>query len=81
MQGSNSVKSSMLAMFTFICQTGVGVIMLPSLLAKETGHDGWISILVTGTIVAILSVLIVLLLRRYKDKAIYYQIRFRFIQA
>lgn len=71
MQGSNSVKSSMMSMFIFICQTGVGVIMLPSLLAKEVGHDGWISILLTGIIVAILSVLIILLLRRYKDKAIY----------
>ena len=71
MQGSNSVKSSLMAMFTFVCQTGVGIIMLPSLLAKDTGHDGWISILVTGIIVALLSVMIVVLLRRYKDKAIY----------
>ncbi len=71
MQGSNSVKSSMMAIFTLICQTGVGVIMLPSILAKEIGHDGWISILITGIVVAILSIFIILLLRRYKDKAIY----------
>lgn len=71
MQGSNSVKSSMMALFTFICQTGVGIIMLPSILAKDVGHDGWIPILITGIVVVILSVLVVSLLRRYKDKAIY----------
>lgn len=71
MQGSNSVKSSMMALFTFVCQTGVGIIMLPTLLSKEVGHDGWISLLITGIIVIILSILVVLLLRRYKDKAIY----------
>lgn len=71
MQGSNNVKSSMMAMFTFICQTGVGVLMIPSLLATQAGHDGWISMVITGIIVVLLSIMIVTLLNRYKDKAIY----------
>jgi len=57
--------------FTFVCQTGIGVISLPTLLAKEVGRDGWISILMTGIAAIFLSSLFVVLLRRYSDKCIY----------
>ena len=56
---------------TFVCQTGIGIIMLPALLAKEVGHDGWISVLATGIVAIFIGSLIVVLLRRYSDKCIY----------
>lgn len=71
MQGSNAIKAEQLALITFITQTGIGIIMLPSELAKVSGHDGWISILITGGIVLILSGLILSLLHRYKNKSIF----------
>ncbi len=71
MSGNNNVTSRQMALFTFVVQTGVGVILLPSFLAKEVGHDGWISVLITGGIAVLFSALIVILLKRYADKAIY----------
>lgn len=71
MQGSNVIKSTQFALIVFITQTGIGVITLPALLAKETGHDGWISLLITFFVIIILSMLINLLMSRYSDKAIY----------
>lgn len=71
MTGNNTVSSKQMALFTFVTQTAVGIITLPALLAKEVGHDGWISVLITGAIAIVLGALIVLLLRRYSDKAIY----------
>lgn len=71
MNGNNNIKSSQLMLLTFITQTGIGIIILSSDLAKQVGHDGWISILITGIIMIIISALFVLFLRRYKDKDIY----------
>ncbi|MCX7709730.1 MAG: spore germination protein [Clostridia bacterium] len=71
MEGSNSIKSSQVYLVIFVAQTGIGTIMLPSVLAKEVGHDGWISLLITGGLILLLNLLIVMLLRRYSDKAIY----------
>lgn len=71
MQGSNAIKADQLALITFITQTGLGIIMLPSELARVSGHDGWISLLITGGIVLILGGLILSLLHRYQNKSIY----------
>ena len=71
MTGNNAITSKQMMRFTFVCQTGIGVINLPALLAKEVGHDGWISVLATGIIAIFLSSLIVVLLRRFSDKCIY----------
>ncbi len=71
MEGNNSIKSNQLGLLIFITQTGVGIIMIPSVLAKEVGHDGWISVLITGLGVILFTILINCLLLRYKDKAIY----------
>ena len=70
MTGRNNITSRQMALFTFVTQTGIGIITLPSVLAKEVGHDGWISLLISGSIAIVLSVLFVLLLRRYSDKGI-----------
>lgn len=71
MKGKNNITSKQMALLTFIGQTGMGMITLPTLMAKVVGHDGWISILITGISAVVLSSLIVLLLRRYSDKSIY----------
>ncbi len=71
MEGSNSIKSSQLGLLLFITQTGAGIIMIPSVLSKEVGHDGWISVILTGFGVILFTILINCLLLRYKDKAIY----------
>jgi len=60
-----------MALLTIITQTGIGITTLPSVLAKEVGHDGWISLLVTGILAVILSACIAQLLKRYSDKNIF----------
>jgi spore germination protein (amino acid permease) len=71
MKGKNSITSRQMALLTFVAQTGMGMISLPAMLAREVGHDGWISILLTGIISIILGALIVWLMKRYSDKSIY----------
>ena len=71
MQGSNSIKPIQLALVVFIAQTGIGIITLPSSLAKAAGHDGWISLLISGTLILLLCVMVFLLMNRYTDKSIY----------
>ncbi|MCX7922601.1 MAG: spore germination protein [Clostridia bacterium] len=71
MTGRNSVTSSQMALFTFVTQTGIGVVTLPTVMAKEVGHDGWISVLLSGFIAVILSALFAVLLKRYSDKGIF----------
>lgn len=71
MKGKNNITSKQMALLTFIGQTGMGMITLPTLMAKAVGHDGWISILITGFISVILGGLITLLLKRYSNKSIY----------
>ncbi|MTI56991.1 GerAB/ArcD/ProY family transporter [Geosporobacter ferrireducens] len=70
MTGRNSVTSKQMALFTFVTQTGIGVITLPAILAKEVGHDGWISMVAAGCIAILFSVLFMMLLKRYSDKGI-----------
>ncbi len=71
MTGRNNITSKQMALFTFVTQTGIGVITLPSVLAKEVGQDGWISLLIAGSIAILFSVLFTVLLERYSDKGIF----------
>jgi spore germination protein (amino acid permease) len=71
MTGRNNVTSRQMALFTFVTQTGIGVITLPTIMAREVGHDGWISLMIAGIIAVVVSVLFALLLKRYSDKGIY----------
>lgn len=71
MTGKNNITSKQMTLLTFIGQTGMGMITLPTLMAKKVGHDGWISILITGFISVILAALMVMLLKRYSNKSIY----------
>lgn len=71
MADKNLITSRQMALLTFVAQTGVGVIMLPTTIAKEVGRDGWIPVVLTGFLAVGLTMLIVSLLRRYGDKSIF----------
>lgn len=71
MKGRNSIKSIEMAMLTFYAQTGIGMLVLPAAMAKEVGHDGWITVLIAGIFFAILGCFIIFLLRRYSNRNIY----------
>lgn len=71
MRGSNNVTSRQIALFTFVAQTGIGITTLPTILAKEVGHDGWISVIVAGAAAILASIMIGILLRRYDNKSIF----------
>lgn len=67
----HEISSKQLMIFIISSQTGLGIVSLPSTLAEEVGHDGWISILLSG-ILSIFAVYIILsLLKRYSDKSIF----------
>jgi len=59
-----------MALFTFVCQTGIGSIILPTTLAKEVGHDGWISVFATGILSIAVAALLGLLLKKSSGKGI-----------
>jgi spore germination protein (amino acid permease) len=71
MNSTNRITSKQLALFILAAQIGAGMIILPYHLVYETGHDGWLSLLLTGILSTIAIVPIMLLLRRYHDKSIY----------
>lgn len=64
MKGANAITSKQMAVYTFVCQTGIGSIIIPSALAKEVGHDGWISIIITGILAIAIAALIASLLKK-----------------
>ena len=64
MNGANAITSRRMALFTFVCQTGIGIITLPTDLASEVGHDGWISVVITGFLAIIVAALIAFLLKK-----------------
>lgn len=70
MKGAHTITSKQMALFTFVCQTGIGSIILPELVAKEVGHDGWISIIITGVLAITVAALIGLLLKKSPGKGI-----------
>lgn len=67
----NDITSKQLMMFIITSQIGLGIMMLPSSLAGKVGHDGWISMLISGVICIILTIFIMLLLKKYSDKDIF----------
>ncbi|NLG88457.1 MAG: GerAB/ArcD/ProY family transporter [Clostridiaceae bacterium] len=68
--GPNAITSRQMALFTFVCQTGIGSIILPTTLAKEVGHDGWISVFATGILSIAVAALLGLLLKKSSGKGI-----------
>jgi spore germination protein (amino acid permease) len=52
-------------------QVGISIFCLPYGLSKRVGHDGWIPVLFSGIASILLSILLMNLLRRYKNKSIF----------
>lgn len=65
------ITSSQLAALTISAQIGIGSLFLPSILAQKVGHDGWISTILAGFVCTIITILIMLLLKRYSNKTIF----------
>ncbi|MHC1681997.1 MAG: GerAB/ArcD/ProY family transporter [Clostridiaceae bacterium] len=68
---NNLITSKQLMSFIISAQIGFGVLSLPSDLAQFLGHDGWISLLMSGIIILLISSLLMVLLKRFKDKSIF----------
>ena len=66
----HGISSSQLAIFSISSQIGLGVLIMPAILAENIGHDGWISVCISGLISIILICSIVKLLERYSEKNI-----------
>jgi spore germination protein (amino acid permease) len=71
MNQKDQISSIHLGLFILAGQLGLGIITFPATLAQRVGHDGWISILLTGLFAIGATSLIVLLLKRYRDLSIY----------
>lgn len=65
-----AITSKQLMTIILSAQIGLGILTFPSDVAKVSGHDSWISVILGGIIFIILTLLIVLLLRRYGSKSI-----------
>jgi spore germination protein (amino acid permease) len=71
MNQKDQISSIHLGLFILAGQIGLGIITFPSALSELVGHDGWISLLLTGLFAIGATSLIMLLLRRYQDLSIY----------
>lgn len=67
---SDNITSNQLIAFILSCQIGIGILTLPAKLADKTGHDGWISVIISTFLCSLLITVIVLLLKRYDSKSI-----------
>jgi len=67
----NKITSKQLGIFILTAQIGFGFLTLPAALARDVGHDGWISILAAGLISSLAIIAIVLLLQKYAGKSIF----------
>ncbi|MFL0247503.1 GerAB/ArcD/ProY family transporter [Clostridium sp. WILCCON 0185] len=65
------ISSMQMMCFLISSQIGFGIITLPTTLANKIGHDGWISVFLSGIISIICTFLICRFLKRYSDKSIF----------
>lgn len=66
----NSITSGQLMTFIVSSQIGIGILILPSTLAKDVGHDGWLVVLLSGVLFSGLTVLMILFLKRFGGKSL-----------
>lgn len=64
------INSNQMIVFILSSQIGVGILTLPGKLAEKTGHDGWLSIIISTLICSIIITIMVLLLKRFNNKSI-----------
>ena len=67
----NQITSRQLMGVLLSMQLGIGVLALPAYLSIAAGHDGWISVLIYGTIITAIIALIINLMNRYDNQSIY----------
>lgn len=67
----NKITSKQLMTYIVSSQIGIGVLSMPARLCEIVGHDGWITVLITGVISTILGAIMVKLLERYENKSVY----------
>lgn len=67
---NNFITSKQLMAFIVSAQIGFGILSLPSDLANYLGHDGWISLLLSGIAIIFISILLMQLLKKFRDKSI-----------
>jgi spore germination protein (amino acid permease) len=65
------ITSKQLMAYIVSAQIGIGILSLPSTIVAETGHDGWISVILGGILCLLLSSLIIALLKIYENKTIF----------
>lgn len=68
---NQNITSKQLMIFIISSEIGLGIVSLPAALAEKVGHDGWISVLLTGILCIIAVYFIMLFLRRYSNKSIF----------
>jgi spore germination protein (amino acid permease) len=66
----NKITSKQLATLIISSQIGVGILTLPPVLAEKVGHDGWISVLLSGIMSLPVIVMVMILSKRYRDKSL-----------
>jgi spore germination protein (amino acid permease) len=66
----NKITAKQLATLIIASQIGVGILTLPPSLAKEIGHDGWLSVLFSGIATIPVLIVIIIFAGRYKDKTL-----------
>jgi spore germination protein (amino acid permease) len=66
----NKITSKQLATLLISSQIGVGILTLPPVLAEKVGHDGWITVLLSGVATIPVVVIIMILVKRYKGKSL-----------
>lgn len=71
MDKRHDITSYQLASFCLTAQVGLGILTLPSILAKEVGHNAWIPTLLAGVGILFLIIIIMKLLKRYSSKTIF----------
>jgi len=65
-----NITSTQMIAFILSSQIGIGILTLPAKLAEKTGHDGWLSVIISVSICSLIITIMILLLRRYSDKSI-----------
>lgn len=67
----HSISSMQMMCFFISSQIGFGIITLPATLADKVGHDGWISVLLSGIISTLCTFLVSIFINRYSNKSIF----------
>lgn len=67
---NTKVSNSQITLFLISIMVGVGILSLPSALARELNNDGWILIIITSIIASIITLIIAFLGRLFPRKTV-----------